>query len=466
MRRTATGTLRGPAQIVAVLLAAAAAAAQPAPPQDLTPETAVEIAVANHPMIRAADRDVEAADADRKLARSGWLPRVDLTEDYVRSTNPTFVFASKLGQERFTAADFDLNALNQPPPFTNSALRLIVKQNVWDAGRTRHYQNAAAAGSEAASAVRARTRDEIAFGAVRSFWDAVLADEMLKVARAAEEAARANASVAGELVDAGAGVPSDKMQAEVRLKEVEAMRIRAEQGVEVARASVRQALGLPDDAAFTLEPPEVSPDDAVDTPDVRVTEAMGSRADLQALALREKQAEIGQKIARSTFIPEIGVGAQVEMNGSSFLGNDGTNWTVGAMARIPIFTGMEGNARVARARADTARVEAYRQAMADGVRLQVRAAWADRSAAAERLRTAESALALADEALRIVRERYQEGMAVMVELLGAEASRTSAQGNRAAAARDLAVARSSLDLASGRPLAPPVPTAAATETTR
>jgi hypothetical protein len=43
-------------------------------------------------------------------------------------------------------------------------------------------------------------------------------------------------------------------------------------------------------------------------------------------------------------------------------------------------------------------------------------------------------------------------MAVMVELLGAEAAETAARGNRAHAAHDLALARAAVDLASGRSL--------------
>lgn len=434
---------------VAAALAAAAAAAEP-----LTPESAVALAVANHPVVRAADRDVAAAEADRKLARSGWLPRIDLSEDYMRSTNPVFVFASKLGQERFAMADFDLGALNSPDPLTNAATRLTLRQNVWDAGRTRLYGKAAADGVEASEGALARTRDEIAFGAIRAFWDAVLADEMLVVARAGEEAARANVALASRHVEAGIAVPSDRMSAEVRLAEVQAMRIRAEQGAAVSRAALRQALGLGEDREFELVPPAIEPSPAPGDPESAVASALASRSDLRALDARLRQAETGTRIAKSRYLPEVGVGAAYEWNGDRLLGTDGSNWSAGVSVRVPLFEGTETGARVARAAADLDRVRAFREAMAEGIRLEARAAWADRAAASERLAVATSALAQADEALRIVRERYSEGMAVMVELLGAEAARTAALGNRAAAARDLALASAALDLASGRPLAP------------
>jgi outer membrane protein len=277
---------------------------------------------------------------------------------------------------------------------------------------------------------------------------------MLGVALAGEEAAQAAVTLAEHQVEAGLAVPSDRMSAEVRLAEVRAMRIRAEQMVRVARAALRQALGLQDDREFRLTPPVVTAEiPAGDAEEAQIAEALTARPDLRALEVRREQAELGERIAKSHRLPEVGVGGQYEWNGRTLFGTDGSNWTVAAMVRLPLFDGFETRAKLARARADLDRIGAYRTALEEGVRLQVRAAWADREAAAERLQVAETALAQAEEALRIVRERYQEGMAVMVELLGAEAARTAAQGSRAAAARDLALAREALDLATGRGVA-------------
>lgn len=422
----------------------------------LTPESAVSLALANNPVLRAAHTEVAAAEADKKTARSGYLPRLDLTEDYARSTNPVFVFASKLGQQVFGPQDFAISSLNEPDPFTNAATRLVLRQNVWDADRTRLGNRAAKLGISAAADGETRAREEVAYGAVKAFWDAVLADEMLLVTRAAEEAARANRDLAASQEEAGLAVPSDRMSAEVRLSEVQAMRIRAEQGTRVARAALRQALGLSEDRNFVLSPPKVEavPAGGEESEESRVTEALSSRPDLRALGWRIQQAEMGEKIARSRYVPEVGLGAQMEWNDETLFGRAGSNWTVGASLRIPLFDGLETSSRIHRARADKEKLLAYHDSMTEGIRLEVRAAWAGLASASERLRVSESAVGQADEALRVVRERYTEGVAVMVELLGSEAARTSAQGNRAMATRDLVLARATLDLATGRGLAP------------
>lgn len=416
----------------------------------LTPDRAVELALAEHPRARAADRQVDAATAGRSLARTGWIPRVYLTEEITRSTNPAFVFGAKLGQERFGPEDFLIESLNEPDALTNAATRLTLEQNVWDAGRTRLRTRSADLGLEAASRQRERTREEIAFGALRAFWDGVLAEEMLAVARDAERAAAANAEATREREEAGLAVPSDRMQAEVRLAEIRASRIQAEGEKAIARAALREALGLGRDEEFTLAPPEVEAPSGGGNAEAHVNDALASRADYRAMELAAERAALDEKIARSALLPEVGVGAQYEWNSERLLGGDGSNWTVGASVRVPLFDGLETRARKSLARAERERIEASREGMAEGIRLEVRASWERRRAAGERLSTVESALARAEEALRIVQERYDEGLAVIVELLGAEAARTRARASRAAAARDLALAQAALDLASAR----------------
>ncbi len=421
--------------------------------EPLGPGDAVRIATAAHPMNAAADFEVAAAEADRDLARTAFIPRVDLQADWVRSTNPTFVFASKLGQEIFGLADFDPARLNDPDPFTNAATRLVLSQNVWDAGMGSLRRDAAGLGLEVASAGRTRVRDQIAFGALQAFWDAVLADQMRDVARRAEGAAQANADLSREQVDAGFAVPSDRMAAEVRLAEVRAMRIRAEQMVLVARAALRRALGVTEpERDFDL----VIPETALLPPEGkladRIVEALAARPDLRAIDRRIEQAEVAEEMSRHLRYPTVGLGAQYEWNDNYPLGNSGSNWTVGLALRVPVWDGLETRARIARSSADLQRARAMRQAMADGIRLEVSSAWADQAAADERLLVARGAEDLAREALRIVRERYAEGMAVMVELLSSEVALTQAEASHVDARRSVALARAAVDLATGRTL--------------
>ena len=100
--------------------------------------------------------------------------------------------------------------------------------------------------------------------------------------------------------------------------------------------------------------------------------------------------------------------------------------------------------------ASLAALNRYIQPHVLGRKLSDRAAiMQDAARAVAHCTEAKAALETAGEALRIVKERYAEGMAVMVELLDAETAHTRARANRAVAARDLELAKAGLDLASG-----------------
>jgi len=435
-----------------LILALAAAGAVPAadePAQPIGPEEAIQIALDNHPMLRAADEEVRAAEADRQSAGSGHLPHIELTEDWIRSDNPVYVFSSKLLQGVFSPSDFDIQALNNPDPITNSQTRVSVYQNIWNAGRTSLHKKAAVAGIAAAEQSRDKTRDEVIFGALKSFWDLVLAQEMLRVTRDAEAAAEANLSLATEMVDAGLAVPSDRLSAEVRMAEVEAMRIRAEYGVDVAHAALVGALGVNGTRQFEPLPPQAAPPSGEDSLEQRVERAYAERADLLTVSRRIDQAQLGVKMGRSGHYPEFGALGRYELNGANLFGADGQNWAIGLSARWTIFDGNRTKGQSARARADLARLQAMQASLEQGIRVQVHATWADRESARRRLDVAVAALERAEEALRIVRERYGEGLTVIVELLGTEAAFTKAQANHVQAVSELWLAQASLDLASG-----------------
>jgi outer membrane protein TolC len=181
-----------------------------------------------------------------------------------------------------------------------------------------------------------------------------------------------------------------------------------------------------------------------------IDEALATRADLQALDRRIEQARVGEKIAKSGRRPVIEAGAQYALNGSNPFDPTGDNWTVGLSIRIPLLDGLESGSRAAEVRAERARAEQLRRAMVDGIELEVLAALAERTSSAQRLVVARSALKQSEEALRILRDRYSEGMAVIVELLGAEVAHTRAKANHVLALGDVAMADVGLDLVLGR----------------
>jgi outer membrane protein TolC len=81
-------------------------------PSALSLQQAVQIALSANPALSASRSQVEIADHRVIQGRSGFLPRLNVSEGLQRTNNPTQVFSNKLNQENFTASDFGINRLN------------------------------------------------------------------------------------------------------------------------------------------------------------------------------------------------------------------------------------------------------------------------------------------------------------------------------------------------------------------
>jgi outer membrane protein TolC len=416
----------------------------------LTLDEALRIALSDNERLGAASAAREAAEADVGAAKSGRLPRLDFDETFSWTTNPTLVFSNLLGQENFTAADFALDNLNTPDPLTNWNSVLSFSYPIYTGGQVAGGLDAARAGLDAADAGLERTRQEVARDVVDAFSAAVLARAHLDVARESLETARANVAMVTDLRDAGLVVESDLLQARVREIEVEEMVIRAEAGVEVARAAVNLQLGRDLDTPFSLDP-TLEADDGPERPlKELVAEAIANRPDLRAADARVRAASESGRTARSGTKPEVGFQGRFEANDEDFIGAQGTNWSVLVAAKIPIYQGKQSRARVARAEARTREAQRMRDLLRQSIDLETRRAFYDVRASRKSLEQSRRAVDLARESLRSVQDRYREGLTTLVELLDAETALTRSRTREIATLRELIVSQANLELAVGR----------------
>ena len=122
---------------------------------------AVDLALTENPALKAADHFVKATQAKVGQARSGFLPRIDLYENYSRTNNPVYSFSNKLNQEVFSSKDFRLNVLNDPSPVSNFNTQVVLSQPIFDQGKTLVGMKQAKLSREIAEKGRERVRQKI-----------------------------------------------------------------------------------------------------------------------------------------------------------------------------------------------------------------------------------------------------------------------------------------------------------------
>jgi outer membrane protein TolC len=204
-----------------------------------------------------------------------------------------------------------------------------------------------------------------------------------------------------------------------------------------------------------MESPVVLPEtlDATVQPeqslDRLLTLALERRPDLEAADRQVQSADAGVRQVRGVGKGDVGLVGMVEANDENFFGASGSNWSVFLNARFTLFDGKSNSSRVAQARAGLRESESRRRQLERMVGLEVRESFHGMRAARARVDQAQEAVDLATESLRIVRDRYGEGLTTLVELLDAETALTRSRVRRVAAERDLLIADASLRLATG-----------------
>ena len=435
---------------VAWLCLGVASAQQEAQPTSLTLQQAVNIALEKNPLRKAAMADTKVASAGVRAARSFLMPHLSFSETATRGDDPVYVFGSKLRQQRFTQADFTLNKLNTPLPFGNFSTRFGGTWNLFDSFATWHGVNQAKQMNEAAGHQLDRTDQEIVFRVVVSYYEVLLAAKEQEVAEQSAKTARSIMGRSQARFDSGLTVESDLLTAKVRMAARQQEVIRARNTLEVARAQLNSAMGMPLDTQFQIS--EALAERTVPSPVLGEVEkqALANRPDLKRIASEQASQRQSVSVAKSSFGPRVNAFAGWEMDNPTFLaGGGGNNWLGGIEVQFDIFQGGAKRAELSRQRALEEKVLAMKQAASDAVRLEVRRAYYETDANRQQIEVARAAIAQAQESLRISQDRYDSGLTTITDLLGAEDAARRSQTDYWEAVYHFQTSYPNMELASG-----------------
>jgi outer membrane protein TolC len=421
--------------------------------QDATPlplEAAIALALEKSPSMAASAAAADAAEARVDGARSKLLPRLDYVESFQRSDNPVFVFGTLLNQGQFSEENFDVDRLNDPDTLNNYKSAFLVRQTLFAGGANRLELSRARYGRDAAREKARQAEMRVIFEVVRAYFAVEVAGRNLEVLEDGVAAAREDVRRAQALFETGLATEADLLSIQVQGAHLEEQRIQASNLVAIRRAELNDRIGEPLERAFALATP-LTPGEPAEGGELSALEelALVKSPEIRQARLDIDSASIGQKQARSAFLPSLDLQAGWESDRESFAGAGATNWMLGLSLRMNLFNGLGDRARLAEAEASLREIRAREREIENGVRLAVRRAFLDRAAARERLRVAEKAALQARESHRITRARYENGLATVTELLRSGNSLLLAEVHHLSAVFDARLAGAALELATG-----------------
>ncbi len=415
--------------------------------EDLSLVRAVQIALRNNPVTRVTAANREIAAAQIREARAGRRPVLQASETFTTSNNPVFVFGSLLEQGRFTADNFNLDALNHPNPISNFRSSVTLRVPVFDQRQTETRVAQARIRKDQAELQTDQVEQQLRFEVIRSYYGLLLAEARLKVAGDAVTTAEADVKRARDRFESGLVVHSDLLAAEVQLSEFRQQVIQVRGDLATAIAALNTALGLAVENPQELSGQLAERNFTVEPIDALTAQALQSRPDYQRAILSTRASAAQVRGARGELLPR--VDAFVSAGASSrYLAGGSSDYAAGASVIFNIFDAGR-TARIDQARAAESMATAEAEQLANQIRFEVVRAYHQYVSARERLKVAAQVEAQAAETLRIVQDRYHAGLTTITELLRAQTSLVRARSDVINARHDQYLGYANLLLATG-----------------
>ncbi|HKP61810.1 MAG TPA: TolC family protein [Polyangiales bacterium] len=406
-------------------------------PRELSLKDALRIAAEHSPVLAQSQAQADAADGRTTQARSVLLPQITATASYARQHGA----GSQLGLGTFSA--------NASGTYNRFAFGAAATQTLWDYEAIERLR-AAGLSFDAARATARASQLQTALNVRTLFFEARAARALIGVQQAAFENQQLNLNEVDAFVKVGVRPEIDLLQAQTDLANARVALLSARNQYGLAKASLRQAIGLRDADDFDVTDdtlPELNQENRA-LP-ILVQDALSHRPELESLKHERAAAEATLSAAKGTYWPTLQANAGVTEAGQE-PSQLGTNWTVGVALTWPLFQGGLSNGMVDEARA----LSAVQQSQFDIVALQVQY---DVEQARSTIENTQASLSAADEALRLAKSqleqaqaRYRQGISSIIELRDAQFGLTSASAQLVQAQLNLYRARAQLMAALGQ----------------
>lgn len=354
-----------------------------------------------------------ASAESRKIAHSGFLPRIDINADGTLNMS-------------------DLDAWNEPlGEYRNHTYQgvFVVSQPLYAGGALNAQYKIAQADERLSQLNEELTLDQIHYQSDAVYWNASASQAMLQAADKYQNIVRQQYDIIQDRFEDGMISRTDLLMISTRLKEAELQYIKARQNYKLALQRLNILMGIepnnPVDSLYTIDkapaPIQI----------LSLDNVLQRRADYESTEINIIRSEAQRKAALSQFNPHVdmyfsGGWATATPN----LGYDVSfNPIIGINLNIPIF---RWGARFKTNRQQKAFIgiqKLQQSYIADNINEELSAALTNLTESESQVKTAKENMNLADENLDLVTFSYNEGKANMVDVLSAQLSWTQAHTN-------------------------------------
>ncbi len=398
----------------------------------------LETALANASDILTAEEDLAVSQARVRQAGALALPSFRIDASYRRLDELQEV---ELGDEVTETGSLD-----------NYNVDFRLEQLLWASGKVNAALNAARANEEYTLWQRKQVDQQIARNIRRSFFDLLLAEEVIAVHSNGVDLFSALLGEAEKKFNQGAVAEFDLVSAKVKLANERPALIRSENTFEVGTREFARLLNNGDESVAPAG--DLLPVVLTNRLEELETFAMKQRPMLQMMRSLVELRREDVSASRADYLPSITAYANYNgANAYQYAGYDDFNWhwSAGLVASWNVWNGGLSYSVVSEKRHLEQKARILLDDAEKEVRLQVNKAWLDYRAAREAMSAAEVTVGQAVHALEIANAGYSSGVSTYLETSDAALSLKQSRLTYLRSVRDLNIAAVELMHAAGIP---------------
>ncbi|MGN6396601.1 MAG: TolC family protein [Mucilaginibacter sp.] len=397
--------------LLALMLAGGRIFAQDAP-VEITPDSAIHAALANNRQIAIAGLDVKIAEANYHKTDAVFLPEVTATYTALTTNDPLLAFGFKLEQRGITSNDFNPALLNHPDAKGNFNAKLEVKQplinpDMWLARKAAKMQTNVYGYSNL------RTRQYVVFEVQQACLQLQLAYEGRAVLEKALATAHSAYKFANDHYKQGLIQKSDVLNAQVQVSTIEADLAKAKSNIENASDQLGILTGAPAGIVYRINGDFSFSSETVTT-------VPNERPDLQAMQQAVDASVLMVRSAKMNFLPKLNAFGNFQYNDSRLTGFNANSYFAGLQLSWDIFKGNRTHSDVAEKTLQSRKLSGQMAQQKEQAQLELSKALRDLADARFAMQQQSTAADQAAEALRILQNRYEQGLVNTIDLLSAQ----------------------------------------------
>jgi outer membrane protein TolC len=381
--------------------------------KNLNLQEAIEKAFSNNAGISIAKLDEKTASANYKQTEAAYLPQVGLSYTAMTTNDPLNSFGFKLEQRAITPNDFNPTRLNYPTGTQDYMAKLEVQQPLLNIDMM-YLRKGAQKQTEVYQYKTQRTKEFLTFEVQKAYLQLQLAYNAVNVLEEARQNVQSVYTFTDNHFKQGLIQKSDLLNAQVQVTSVESNLNKAKSSIRNASDGLSLLMGQPAGVVYKAEPTEVK--QIADTT-LKIT---ASRSDFIAMNKAIEAFGLMIKSTQMSYLPKLNAFGNYQYNDSHLTGFGANSYFVGVQLSWDIFKGNKRKNTITIQKLERDKLSEELAQQKDQSQVELNKAYRDLSDARFEIDQDQAAITQATESLRILKNRYQQGLVNTTDVLMAE----------------------------------------------